>query len=310
MKVEFSLSKIKCILLSLPCFILFTMMNIIFIPKLLYGIQMKSTQEILFCILMLFIFLICGAFGVLIALQSRNNITLKEDCIEGYYNGKIKIFYKDIECISTHFEPTLPNSNEICILLHSGKYYHIKNVKNIDEVYKKAFVSSPNLAKDYNDIKVRKEKTSKASKVYYILIASLIVIMFVAIIVCVVLTGEKDIPEFNETDKIIFTYFIIFEFVTIISLFLVAIIGAKYVRNKWVFENMLLYLKSKHDKDKNLEKYNDRLISVKYSFDYSKRMVIYKNDEEKEKYVIEFYVGNAWRIITEELEYNDEATNI
>ena len=33
--------------------------------------------------------------------------------------------------------------------------------------------------------------------------------MFVAIIVCVVLTGEKDIPEFNETDKIIFTYFII-----------------------------------------------------------------------------------------------------
>ena len=33
MKVEFSLSKIKCILLSLPCFIIFTMMNIIFIPK-------------------------------------------------------------------------------------------------------------------------------------------------------------------------------------------------------------------------------------------------------------------------------------
>ena len=49
--------------------------------------------------------------------------------------------------------------------------------------------------------------------------------------------------------------------------FLVAILGAKYVRNKWVFENMLRYLKAKQDKDKNLEAYKDILISVKYRFD-------------------------------------------
>ncbi len=304
MKVEFSLSKVKCLLLSLPCLIFFAILNIIFIPRLFNGIKAQNTEEILFCLFMIFIFLIFGAFGILIALQLKNQITLNDDCIEGYYNGKIKIYYKDIECISTHFEPTLPNSNEICILLHSGKYYHIKNIKNIDEVYKKAFISSPNLAKDYNDIKVRKEKTSKASKSYYILIASLIVIMFVAIIVCVVLTGEKDIPEFNETDKIIFIYFIIFEFITIISLFLVAILGAKYVRNKWVFDNMLRYLKAKQDKDKNLEQYTDKLISVKYKFDYSLRLILYRQDE-KELFAVEWYVGNSWRGCVDEFT-NDE----
>ena len=305
MKVKFSLSKVKCLLLSLPCLIFFAILNIIFIPRLFNGIKAQNTEEILFCLFMIFIFLIFGAFGILIALQLKNQITLNDDCIEGYYNGKIKIYYKDIECISTHFEPTLPNSNEICILLHSGKYYHIKNIKNIDEVYKKAFISSPNLAKDYNDIKVRKEKTSKASKSYYILIASLIVIMFVAIIVCVVLTGEKDIPEFNETDKIIFTYFIIFEFITIISLFLVAILGAKYVRNKWVFDNMLRYLKAKQDKDKNLEQYTDKLISVKYKFDYSLRFILYRQNE-KELFAVEWYVGNSWRGCVDEFTNDDE----
>ncbi len=304
MKVEFSLSKVKCMLLSLPCLIFFIILNIIFVPRLIDGIKAQNTEEILFCLFMIFIFLIFGAFGILIALQLKNQITLNDDCIEGYYNGKIKIYYKDIECISTHFEPTLPNSNEICILLHSGKYYHIKNIKNIDEVYKKAFVSSPNLAKDYNAIKVRKEKTSKASKSYYILIASLIVIMFVAIIVCVVLTGEKDIPEFNETDKIIFTYFIIFEFITIISLFLVAILGAKYVRNKWVFENMLRYLKAKQDKDKNLEAYKDILISVKYRFDYTLRLIEFKYGEQ-EAFVVERYTGKSWRPTTEKIEKDD-----
>ena len=305
MKVKFSLSKVKCLLLSLPCLIFFAILNIIFIPRLFNGIKAQNTEEILFCLFMIFIFLIFGAFGILIALQLKNQITLNDDCIEGYYNGKIKIYYKDIECISTHFEPTLPNSNEICILLHSGKYYHIKNIKNIDEVYKKAFISSPNLAKDYNDIKVRKEKTSKASKSYYILIASLIVIMFVAIIVCVVLTGEKDIPEFNETDKIIFTYFIIFEFITIISLFLVAILGAKYVRNKWVFDNMLRYLKAKQDKDKNLEQYTDKLISVKYKFDYSLRFILYRQNE-KELFAVEWYFGNSWRGCVDEFTNDDE----
>lgn len=304
MKVEFSLSKIKCMLLSLPCLIFFIILNIIFVPRLIDGIKAQNTQEVLFCLLMIFIFLIFGAFGILIVLQLKNKITLNDNCIEGYYNGKIKIYYKDIECISTHFEPTLPNSNEICILLHNGKGYHIKNVKNIEEVYKKAFISSSNLAKDYNVINERKEKTSKVSKTYYILIASLIVIMFVAIIICVVLTGEKDIPEFNETDKIIFTYFIIFEFVTIISLFLVAIIGAKHVRNKWVFENMLCYLKAKQNKDKNLEAYKDILISVKYRFDYTLRLIELKYGEQ-EAFVVERYTGKSWRPTTEKIEKDD-----
>ena len=198
----------------------------------------------------------------------------------------------------------MPNSNEICILLHNRKNYHITNIKNINEVYKKVFISSPNLAKDCNDIKARKEKTAKASKIYYILIASLIVIMFIAIIVCVILTGEKDIPEFNETDKIIFTCFIIFEFTTVITLFLVAILGTKHVRNKWVFENMLHYLKAKQDKDKKLEIYQDKLISVKYKFDYSLRLVVLKHGEG-EAFVVERYTEKSWRPCSEKFKSDD-----
>ena len=305
MEIKFRNKKIVYILLSVPCLAFCIFLNMFFVPALIFSIESHNLQEILFCSLMIFIFLIAGAFGVFIALQAINHLVLKDDYIEGYYNGKIKIYYKDIECISTHFEPTLPNSNEICILLHNGKSYHITNVKNIDEVYKKVFISSPNLAKDFNDIKVRKEKTSKASKSYYILIASLIVIMFVAIFICVGLTGARDIPEFNETDKIIFTYFIIFEFVTVITLFLVAILGAKYVRNKWVFDNMLRYLKAKQDKDKNLEQYTDKLISVKYKFDYSLRLILYRQNE-KELFAAEWYVGNSWRGCIDEFTNDDE----
>ncbi|MBR2025410.1 MAG: hypothetical protein IKA02_06355, partial [Clostridia bacterium] len=94
MKVEFSLSKIKCILLSLPCVIFCIILNFVFVPKLIDGIKVQNTQEILFCLFMIFIFLILGAFGILIALQLKNQITLNDDCIEGYYNGKIKVYYK------------------------------------------------------------------------------------------------------------------------------------------------------------------------------------------------------------------------
>ena len=283
MKVEFLFSKIKYILLSLPFMILFSVLNIVFIPRLIKGIRIQSSEEILFCLMMIFIFLIIGIFGVLIALQSKNNLTLKDDFIEGYYHGKIKIYYKDIECIATRFEYRLPKSNEISFLLYNGKNYHIKDVSNIDEVYKKAFISSPNLAKDYENIKQRKEKTAKATKIYYILIASLIVVMFVAIFVCVGLTGARDIPDFTDKDKIIFTCFIIFEFLIIITAFLVAILGAKYVRNKWSL-----------------------LTSVKYKFDYSVRLVICKHDEETDMFVVERYVENSWRACSCELEYNNE----
>lgn len=306
MKIIFANKKIVYIILSAVCLVFSVFLNIIFVPALIVSIESQNLQEALFCSFMIFLFLIFGAFGIYIGLQAKNHLTLNDDCIDGYYNGKFKIYYKDIECIATHFQYTLPNSNEICFILHNGKSYHISSIKNIEEVYKKALISSPNLANDYDSIKQRKEKTSKLSKIYLTSVISLVIIMFIAIFICIGLTGARDIPEFTEKDKIIFICFIFFEFITVITSFLVAIFGAKYVRNKWALENMLIYLKAKNNRKKNLDIYRDKEITVKYKYDYSIRIIIYKKDEENEVFVIERYLGNTWHICSEELEYNEE----
>ena len=307
MKIKFTNKKTTYIILSAVCVAFSVFLNIIFVPALIVSIESQNLQEILFCSFMIFLFLSFCAFGIYIGLQAKNRLTLNDDCIEGYYNGKFKIYYKDIECVSTHFEYTLPNSNEICLILHNGKSYHISSIKNIEEVYKKVLISSPNLASDLDIIKQRKEKTAKLSKIYLTSVISLVIIMFIAIFICIGLTGARDIPDFTEKDKLIFTCFIIFEFITVITLFLIAIFGAKHVRNKWALENMLMYLKAKNNRKKNLDIYKDKEITVKYKYDYSVRIIIYKKDEENEVFVIERYLGNTWRACSEELEYNEES---
>ena len=90
-------------------------------------------------------------------------------------------------------------------------------------------------------------------------------------------------------------------------MFLIAIFGAKHVRNKWALESMLIYLKAKNNRKKNLDIYKDKEITVKYKYDYSVRIIIYKKDEENEVFVIERYLGNTWYACSEELEYNEES---
>lgn len=299
MEIKFINKKIVYILSSVACFVFYIVLNIIFVPRLIEGIKAQNLQETLFCLLMMFIFLILGAFGAFIVLQIKNHITLKDDCIEGYYNGKIKIFYKDIECIGINY-------NQLCFVLHNGKSYHINNVQNTNEAYKKIFISSPNLVSDCKKINQRKKKNAKSSKIYLISVVSLLIIMFIAAFVCVALTGARDIPEFTQKDKIIFIYFIIFEFLIIIASFLVAILGAKYIRNKWALDNMINYATAKKNKNKNLDKYKDKLIFVKYMCDYSFRYVAYEKDEENKVFVVERYYGNLWHTVSHEFVYKSD----
>ena len=63
----------------------------------------------------------------------------------------------------------------------------------------------------------------KKNKILYIVLAVLMVYMFASIFVTVALTGGRDIKDFTDKDKTIFTVFAILEVITVVLLFVVAL---------------------------------------------------------------------------------------
>ncbi len=63
----------------------------------------------------------------------------------------------------------------------------------------------------------------KKTKALYIILAALMIYMFASIFVTVGLTGGRDISDFTDIDKTIFTVFIVLEVIAVVMLFVVAL---------------------------------------------------------------------------------------
>ncbi len=139
------------------------------------------------------------------------------------------------------------------------------------------------LDEDYEDYKKQLKKT----KLFIVLTIVCVVFLFLNLFVCIILTGERDFPDFTESDKIIFYIFSAVEAVTLILTFVSAIACGNNAKRTMRQNSYLTKAKGKRERKSGLEAY-ENIISIHYYDHYATRILVVPKDD-KYAIVIEIY---------------------
>ena len=178
----------------------------------------KHTDDLSFGIVRICFSLLPIAFGVLLLLFNRGAyVTVTEDHISAKYNWnkKIMLYFNEISFVDS--QPFT-----LSIRAKNGKRYSIiglLNAHSICDVIRKKMPLE--IDKAINKEALLSEiqlLTAKRKKEITCLVIS-IILMFLNILLCVFLTGEKDTFDFTQNDWIIFTIFCVIEILIVIAIF-------------------------------------------------------------------------------------------
>ena len=187
-----------------------------------FGISLlinKNESQGINVIICVIISIIICAFGALPYLYNRNAyLHIVEEKITARYG-----LFNRLECEIGDVDFASAQNNTLHLLI-KGKKRSIFGVTNSDKVAEYIVTKiSFNFDGDANEIinilKARKQDTKKFSVLTYCSVG----FSFFWIIITVLLTGARDLPEFNRTDWTYFSAMCVLEAVTVVAMFVFAI---------------------------------------------------------------------------------------
>jgi hypothetical protein len=248
--------------------------------------EIKSAliPEAIFSIAFLFGGIALGIFGLeLFSFNKRASLKISDGRIEAEYG------------FSKSFSIAIIDIIDVTLVLNKltietrGDTYEIEGLANASEIHSylypqvKPRIDLSHIDEDYSDYKKQTRKT----KLLIILTIICVVFLFLNLFLCVILTGERDFPDFTETDKIIFYIFAAVEAVTLILTFISARICGKNARCTMRQNSYMTKAKGKQNRKTGLEAY-EKIISIHYYDHYATRILVVPNDD-KYAIVIEIY---------------------
>lgn len=260
----------------------------------------------MFSIMAILFFLFVGFFAALMCLTIFSKLELDNIKITGYivFYGRFSIDYSEITFVTRH-------NYLIRLYLKNGKTIDISALENSYKTYVYIF-SRIKPQKDGENLMKIATTNNKRRKNAIVGVISLIVLMFVNIFVCVILTGEKDFADFTTRDTKIFVIFSITEILVFVMMFFLVFLSNIFYRKSIHSMRMLCYYTAIKLKDKGIEKI-EQIVEVKYFVDYSKRLVVIKAEDESYFYFDAFFFNehrpnsSYWETITELIPYNNES---
>ena len=249
-------------------------------------------------------FLFVGFFAILMCSIIFSKLELDGTKITGYivFYGHFSIDYSEISFVTC-------DNYLIRLHLKNGKIMDISHLENSYNIYVYIF-SKIKLQKDSGNLMKMAIANNKRRKNAIVGVISLIVLMFINIFVCVILTEERDIVDFTARDTKIFLIFSITEIIVFVIMLLLVFLSNMFYRKSIYSMRMLCYYTAIKLKDRDI-KTSEQIVEVKYFVDYSKRLVVIKVEEKSYFYFDAFFFNennpksSRWKKITELIPYDE-----
>lgn len=283
MKGEFNKLRVKY-LISFMFFSIGVLLILCFTSWGIEEIKLGYISSAIFCFITAFIGWICLFLSyIFVALDSDAFFEVDDQHIRAKYSihKKLDINVKNIK------EATVLDG--VLVLNIGEKNICISNLNKSDVICdyiisKISKASKVNLETE----KIIYNKLHKDFTIYTSVTIFMIILCFINIILCVYLTGGKDIKEFTKFDDSIFIILTGIEMLTVILTFVFASLAGKININlKWTKQKLLRAM-ALENKNKNLENYKN-IVDIKYFDGYTSRVIISKINDQQYDSVVECF---------------------